>query len=62
MLKSYQNKNNKLIKKFLEKNIISKKQAKYLDIHNAVPPQIYGLPKLHKPGMTNNIICTITLL
>lgn len=48
--KSYQNKNNNLIKKLVEQNILSESEGKALVIHNAVSPKIYGLPKLHKPN------------
>lgn len=47
----YQTKNNTFIKKILSKKQISDPDAKNLMIHNAVAPKIYGLPKLHKPGV-----------
>ena len=49
--KTYQKLNNDLIKRWQEKNYISPKTAKTLLIHNALPPKIYGLPKLHKQGI-----------
>lgn len=49
--KSYQNKNNSYIKKLASNKLISDDVSKYLTIHNAVAPKIYGLPKLHKPNI-----------
>lgn len=43
-----QKKNNELVKLWEQKNYISPTVAKKLQIRNAVPPKIYGLPKLHK--------------
>lgn len=47
----FQNKNNTFVKKLLNKKEINEVQAKQLSIHNAVPPKLYGLPKLHKPNV-----------
>lgn len=48
---TYQKLNNDLIKSWQEKDYISPSIAKTLTIHNALPPKIYGLPKLHKEGI-----------
>lgn len=47
----HQNKNNVLIKKWQNNNFITNEEAKKLLIHNALPPKIYGLPKLHKTNI-----------
>lgn len=44
----YQTKNNNLIKRWEQNNIVPKDIARKLKIHNSLPPKIYGLPKLHK--------------
>lgn len=44
----YQNKNNEIVKNWLQKHYIDNITAHKLTIHNAQPPKIYGLPKLHK--------------
>ena len=49
--KSFQIKNNALIKKLLNNKHLSETEAKKLTIHNAVAPKIYGLPKLHKTNI-----------
>jgi len=49
--KSFQIKNNALIKKLLTNKKLTETEAKKLTIHNAVTPKIYGLPKLHKPNI-----------
>lgn len=48
---SYQNKNNTIIKKWVNKKIINENEAKKLLIYNSIAPKIYGLPKLHKTGI-----------
>jgi len=45
---TYQDKNNKLIKNWLENKYIDTVEYKKLLTHNAQPPKIYGLPKTHK--------------
>lgn len=44
----YQTKNNKLIGELKKKKFITDQQAKQLTTYNAVPPRMYGLPKVHK--------------
>ena len=48
--KSFQTKNNSIIKKLATNKLISEDETKYLTIHNSVAPKIYGLPKIHKPN------------
>lgn len=43
-----QTKNNALIKKLQENNILDNDTSKSLKIYNAICPKIYGLPKIHK--------------
>lgn len=42
---------NNLISFWEKKLYISENTSKKLKIHNALPPRIYGLPKLHKPNI-----------
>lgn len=49
---TYQKKNNDLIKSWQHNDYISPSLAKSLITHNAVPPKIYGLPKLHKENIS----------
>lgn len=44
-----QNKNNKIIKQLKDIGIIDAATARQLTTYKAVPPRIYGLPKVHKP-------------
>ncbi|XP_044757770.1 uncharacterized protein LOC123315929 [Coccinella septempunctata] len=46
-----QRKNNEIVKNWETKNLLPKKLCSSLKIHNAVPPQFYGLPKLHKDNI-----------
>lgn len=48
---SLQNKNNLLVKNWLKNKFISAGVAENLFVHNSVPAKIYGLIKLHKPGL-----------
>lgn len=48
---TFQKKNNELIKLWQQKDYISPILAKTLIIPNALPPKIYGLPKLHKENV-----------
>lgn len=46
-----QKRGNDLINKWEHAGFISPSQANQLKIHNALPPKIYGLPKLHKDNI-----------
>ncbi|XP_044760198.1 uncharacterized protein LOC123317657 [Coccinella septempunctata] len=46
-----QNKNNKIIKQLKDLGIIDGATARQLTTYKAVPPRIYGLPKIHKPDI-----------
>lgn len=46
-----QRQNNKLVDDWVKGNLISPNTANDLKLKNAQPPKMYGLPKLHKPGI-----------
>lgn len=46
--KNFQDKNNKLVKTWMEKNFICKNTYNNIKINNSHSPKLYGLPKLHK--------------
>lgn len=48
--------NNKLVKTWMEKELITDQERKQLTIHNSQPPKMYGLIKLHKPGYPFRVI------
>ncbi len=45
------NKINKVLKKYEEKNYLTRDQRLKLSPQNSIPPQIYGLPKIHKENV-----------
>lgn len=47
---SIQNRNNKIIDLYFKQKILSQATAKKLKTNSAIPPKIYFLPKVHKPG------------
>lgn len=46
-----QNKNNDIIKRWHKLKYITEQEKRHLTIHNAQPPKMYGLLKIHKEGM-----------
>lgn len=48
---SNQSTNNELVKMLNERGYIDEKTKKSLTTYNALPPRLYGLPKIHKEGI-----------
>ncbi|XP_067633938.1 uncharacterized protein [Eurosta solidaginis] len=55
-----QSKNNSLVDKLYKLDLISKIEKNKLSTTTALPPRIYGLPKLHKEGTPLRPICSAT--
>ncbi|XP_067627468.1 uncharacterized protein [Eurosta solidaginis] len=55
-----QNKNNSLVDKLFKMELVSKKDRNKLTTTTALPPRIYGLPKIHKKGTPLRPICSAT--
>ncbi|XP_075151062.1 uncharacterized protein LOC142233289 [Haematobia irritans] len=53
-----QTKNNKLVDKLFNLNIISMQEKNKLTSRTAIAPRIYGLPKIHKEGTPLRPICS----
>lgn len=53
-----QNKNNKLVDKLFQNNVISMIEKNKLTTKTATAPRIYGLPKIHKEGTPLRPICS----
>ncbi|XP_067614295.1 uncharacterized protein [Eurosta solidaginis] len=53
-----QTKNNNLVDKLFKLDIITKAERNKLVTTTALAPRIYGLPKIHKPGMPLRPICS----
>ncbi|XP_067634760.1 uncharacterized protein, partial [Eurosta solidaginis] len=53
-----QTKNNTLVEKLFRTEIITKAEKKKLSTNTALPPRIYGLPKIHKEGIPLRPICS----
>ncbi|XP_067619916.1 uncharacterized protein [Eurosta solidaginis] len=53
-----QNKNNALVEKLFNMEIITKMERKRMITTTAQPPRIYGLPKIHKEGTPLRPICS----
>ncbi|XP_075157559.1 uncharacterized protein LOC142230819 [Haematobia irritans] len=53
-----QTKNNKLVEKLYNLNIITEQEKNKLTIRTAVAPRIYGLPKIHKESTPLRPICS----
>ncbi|CAG5090548.1 Protein of unknown function [Cotesia congregata] len=48
--RKYQDKVNGIIAVLLEESVICDQKARYLKAHNTLPPRLYELRKIHKPG------------
>ncbi|XP_067616604.1 uncharacterized protein [Eurosta solidaginis] len=53
-----QNKNNCLVDKLFKMDLITKSERNRLTTTTALPPRIYGLPKIHKEGTPLRPICS----
>jgi len=53
-----QTKNNTLIDKLLKLKLITKRERNNMITTTALPPRIYGLPKIHKEGIPLRPICS----
>ncbi|XP_075150932.1 uncharacterized protein LOC142225042 [Haematobia irritans] len=54
----FQTKNNKLVEKLYNENLISIEEKNKLTSRTAIAPRIYGLPKIHKEGTPLRPICS----
>ncbi|XP_067642288.1 uncharacterized protein [Eurosta solidaginis] len=54
-----QTKNNQLVEKLHKLGLITKTEKYKMTTHTAIPPRMYGLPKVHKENMPLRPICSM---